>query len=990
MAEEIVKVIKIETGSSERSINSLKADIKSLTKELNSLTIGSERYNKVQADLVNKTTQLKEINSSMRIQTRTLQQDLNALHKFTVGLTSGFTALTGALTLVGADSEDFNKTIQKLLASLTVLNSLSGLRNLIGSFSSVKDSVVRVGDSIKSFFSNAVNSFDPLERRLTQAANNLSGIGNIDIKADIKTSGAGNQIVATNRALAEQSKTIVPLNKQYSEYAESLRTQRSRLQELVSAKKLDQEAIVKQILKEKELIAVVKELNQIEEIAAKNYEKSRSYQKNKNLDLDVLPVSRLQAAARATGKDYDALIEKFKKLSAEGAKSYNEAAQPLKNLQDNLENTKSEYEKLQTEIRNTEKELNETEKAIGKTSNALKFFKNVASTVGWTVLISFLVTAVYKLIDYVKELNKATKAQKLFNQEVNKTTAEISSSTITKFIELQKAYKAVGDTAEDKSQFLKDYADALKETGLKITDAQTAEDAFINNTEKYKQAIIARAKIDAYREQITKKTKEYIENMLELDRQLESGEFKNLTATQRSQLAGISQTGSQYGPSLPSEQQIAQRNEAIIQFQQENLQKIQEQRETYESEYNKFVSDILNKQTDLEKRYSGLWTDTVKAASTQTIKEVKENLPDIDAILQPIMDEIDRFIEAEADVLLGDKDKELRDLENNWFKPYLELYKEYGGDVESLLEEYERRKKAIIDKYSKPDIDYTAELTKIKELYDFQVGQLSNYKPKTDYKQFGYTFQYQSGKDVDAEYENTVAYNNQIYDLTAERINKENELYNNQLANSQLTADEKLKIQQKLAENEKALQDAADKRDDDNTAAAIDRQKKKLQAFQATAQVTSSILGSLGSIYDTKAQTATSEKEMKKASKTAKGFKAAQAVIDALSAANGAYSSMASIPYVGPGLGAAAAAAALIAGYANVKSILAQDITGSSVQNVTANVPSASTPNISYTKELLGDKELDVVNQPIKCYVVESEITNTQNKVRTQVTNSTF
>lgn len=959
MAEEIVKVIKIETGSSERSINSLKADIKSLTKELNSLTIGSERYNKVQADLVTKTTQLKEINSSMRIQTRTLQQDLNNLQKFAVGVTSGFTALTGVLALVGNDSEDFNKTIQKLTASLTVLNSVGGLKDLVESLPGLKDAFKSVGDSIKSFFSSAVNSFDPLERRLTQAANNLSGIGNIDIKADIKTPGAGNQIAVTNKALAEQSKTIVPVNEQWNKYNQELNeaiklagTYQSDLDKLRKIFQDYNTTIPGAVVPLKEFDKAAQDL------VKGNLEPMKEFFDTLTLDEDSL-----RLVASKMGVTYDQL------------------AKGLQNFEDNV---KEDSQYVQ-ELRDS---LVELEAAGGKTGIAFKklggIFKSVFSTAIWTVVISAIVTAIYKIGEYIKKLNEATKAQKLFNQEVNKTTAEISSSTITKFIELQKAYKAVGDTADEKSKFLKDYADALKETGLKITDVQTAENAFINNTEKYKQAIIARAKIDAYREQITKKTKEYIENMLELDRQLESGEWKKLTAGQSIQVAGV---GAGVTPGSRAEQIANEQAKGLRrQFETENIKKIQEQRKTYESEYDKFVSDILSKQTDLEKRYSGLWTDTV----TQTIKEVKENLPDIDAILQPIMDEINQFIEAEADVLLGDKDKELRDLENNWFKPYLELYKEYGGDVESLLEEYERRKKAIIDKYSKPDVDYTAELTKIKELYDFQVGQLSNYKPKTDYKQFGYTFQYQSGKDVDTEYENTVAYNNQIYDLTAERINKENELYNSQLANSQLTADEKLKIQQKLAENEKALDDAAQKRDDDNTTAAIDRQKKRLQAFQATAQVTSSILGSLGSIYDTKAQTAKSEKEMKKATKTAKGFKAAQAVIDALSAANGAYSSMASIPYVGPGLGAAAAAAALIAGYANVKSILAQDVTGSSVQNVTANVPSASTPNISYTKELLGDKELDKVNEPIKCYVVESEITSTQRKAKTQVTNSTF
>ena len=260
---------------------------------------------------------------------------------------------------------------------------------------------------------------------------------------------------------------------------------------------------------------------------------------------------------------------------------------------------------------------------------------------------------------------------------------------------------------------------------------------------------------------------------------------------------------------------------------------------------------------------------------------------------------------------------------------------------------------------------------------------MSLYKPKTTYKQLGLTFQYQSGSDVKKEYQNTLDYNNQVYNLTAERIKKENEIYNKQLENSQLTADEKLNIERKLAENTKALQDAELQRDQDNTQAAIDMQRKKLQAFQATAQVTSSVLGSLGSAFDTKAQLAKTEKEQKKAAETAKGF------IDALSAANGAYSSMSSIPYVGPALGAAAAAAALIAGYANVKQILAQDVSGSTIQQATGTPASVNVPAISYTRNLVGDKELEEINKPQVCLVVE-DLNNVQNRMQVRESNATF
>jgi hypothetical protein len=58
-----------------------------------------------------------------------------------------------------------------------------------------------------------------------------------------------------------------------------------------------------------------------------------------------------------------------------------------------------------------------------------------------------------------------------------------------------------------------------------------------------------------------------------------------------------------------------------------------------------------------------------------------------------------------------------------------------------------------------------------------------------------------------------------------------------------------------------------------------------------------------------------------KGAKAAKGFAITKAIIDTYTAANGAYSAMASIPYVGPALGAAAAAAAIAAGMANVSAI---------------------------------------------------------------------
>ena len=620
-------------------------------------------------------------------------------------------------------------------------------------------------------------------------------------------------------------------------------------------------------------------------------------------------------------------------------------------------------------------------KSLGiATSNVGRVFGQILSTVGWSLLIAIILKGIQTFYNYIKTIKTAAKEQREFNQELNKTTSELSSSKLAKFYELQKAFEQVGNTAKDKEQFLEDYADGLKETGLAINDVQTAEDAFINNTDKYVQAIIARAKIDAYKEQITKKTQETLEKNLELERKIESGEYKT-SAIAQSQ-AGV------VGQGYISKDDLETQRKVVEQARK----KLEDEIEKNNKSLNDFITNQVGNISKLNKEYSALWaTNTKETSKTVDIPDIQ--LPDIQPLLDEISKEIDDFIEAEYDVVLGDREKELRELEEKCFKPYKELYETYGGDINQLTEEYERRRKEIIDKY-KPEPKDTqkeleSQLTAIKETFDFQSKQLSLYKPKTTYKQLGLTFQYQSGSDVKKEYQNTLDYNNQVYNLTAERIKKENEIYNKQLENSQLTADEKLNIERKLAENTKALQDAELQRDQDNTQAVIDMQRKKLQAFQATAQVTSSVLGSLGSAFDTKAQLAKTEKEQKKAAETAKGFKAAQAVIDALSAANGAYSSMSSIPYVGPALGAAAAAAALIAGYANVKQILAQDVSGSTIQQATGTPASVNVPAISYTRNLVGDKELEEINKPQVCLVVE-DLNNVQNRMQVRESNATF
>jgi hypothetical protein len=97
---------------------------------------------------------------------------------------------------------------------------------------------------------------------------------------------------------------------------------------------------------------------------------------------------------------------------------------------------------------------------------------------------------------------------------------------------------------------------------------------------------------------------------------------------------------------------------------------------------------------------------------------------------------------------------------------------------------------------------------------------------------------------------------------------------------------------------------------------------------------------------------------------------------------------------VGPYLAPIAAAGAIASGIANVMTIKQQQFEGgvsSSISSASVSAPAAlSTPPIEYTRNLLGNKETDELNKPMKVYVLESDITNAQNKVKVTENNASF
>lgn len=607
---------------------------------------------------------------------------------------------------------------------------------------------------------------------------------------------------------------------------------------------------------------------------------------------------------------------------------------------------------------------------VGKVKTALKTIGNVTV---WIALATAIGVAINKIIEYISSIKSAEKEAAEFRKSITDTTNQIASKSIAIFRELQIAYERVGDSADAKRKFIEQYSDKIKETGLNITDIKTAEDAFVNNTGNYVEALEARAKAQAIEQAAIKLYEEYLNKRTELENQISDTSFGEVSAWQAFKATAM--FWKDY-------------SNTIYEYTKQNKENTYKQLDDLNKDIEKRLKKLFEDVADTNKKYGGFFNiPTI----TKNTTEAKKVINEFDEWLQKRLEDKDPVDELEDEYirLLALAIKYNRGIEEveAWHQEELKKIRDKARADE------EAKRKADADKAWN---DLQSELKRIRDLSStsnlrepreqtFQTtytqGISKAFGLAGDYEGTGYKFTYQSREDLENQYNAQIEYNNNLLSLTQGRIEQENALLSQQLMNEQLTAEQKEEIQRTLTENNMALSDAQLANEQANTQAYQNLQKARQQALQGTLSVASSIAGSMASIWGEE-------------SKVGKGFATAQALIDTYSAANSAYSAMAGIPIVGPALGIAAAAAAVVAGIANVKKIWEVDESGASgVSGASASIaaPAAlNTAPVEYTRNLLGDKETDLLNEPVKCYVVESDITSAQTKVAVTESNASF
>lgn len=915
---EIKKVISIDAKSSNKSINSLKKDIDALSSSLNDLEIGTKEYNETLALLGKRQSEFNKINEQIARSSRTTAQRFESVAKISTGLASGYGAATAAITLFGKESEDLNKVMVKLQSTIALVQGVGGIKDLLEEL-----------PTLGNWFKKLTDFISPFNTGLNNAAKNLN---QIDAS---KLNGIGTSVGNVGTELGNISKVVKDLE------GTNINLRGGMVQGMLGTP-------AEISASNKSVSNTIPIIGKLGETAKKSFEEVKptfttvaEFLKEAAKETGT-PAERMQKAAKRLGVDLNELKENVEK----GIPTLRKGAEAQKAMAEASEQAAS---------------------GVGKVKTALKTIGNVTV---WIALATAIGVAINKIIEYISSIKSAEKEAAEFRKSITDTTNQIASKSIAIFRELQIAYERVGDSADAKRKFIEQYSDKIKETGLNITNVKTAEDAFVNNTGNYVEALSARAKAQAIEQAAIKLYEEYLNKRTELENQISDTSFGEASAWQAFKATAM--FWKDY-------------SNTIYEYTKKNKENTYKQLDDLNKDIEKRIKKLFEDVADTNKKYGGFFNiPTI----TKNTTEAKKVINEFDEWLQKRLEDKDPVDELEDEYirLLALAIKNNRSIEEveAWHQEELKKIRDKAREDE------ENARKSAADKAWD---DLQTELKRMREArYDIKDTSLEI--PKTQYTQgfakiFGLSgeFSYSSKKDIegykdrllgtDTEEGSIDKYHNQI----KTRLEEQKSFLLKQLENETLTADQRKLIKLELDSIDEQLTENEIDRENKKNKVRENVNKQYQESIKARLDLASKVAGSMATIWGEE-------------SKVGKGFATAQALIDTYSAANSAYSAMAGIPVVGPALGAAAAAAAIAAGIANVKKIWEVDETsGASASSASASIaaPAAlNTAPVEYTRNLLGDKETDLLNEPVKCYVVESDITSAQTKVAVTESNASF
>lgn len=432
----------------------------------------------------------------------------------------------------------------------------------------------------------------------------------------------------------------------------------------------------------------------------------------------------------------------------------------------------------------------------------------------------------------------------------------------------------------------------------------------------------------------------------------------------------------------------------------------QREKWAYERDFQKRIDDANNAAAEEEKRRREQAAKEAKAAAEAAAREAEREKQEKEKERQKDIEAIKAFDKRAKDSAKEDKQRELDDLEEkyNTEKALLDERKDdfenYQEILTDLTAEYEAKRDAIKKKYD--DAEKKRKSDNLKETSDRALGDL-DYKNGRDLTNIELEYSWKEAKNGGLTYDEIIEEHNKIYAAKKEYLLKSADEYKKIMESEDATDQQREDAKRKYYETQDQLRDLNKQKEIQDLEDHKARISAEIDMYRQLGEAIADIFGSIGDILEEDIKNKVkngelTEEEGKKQFKTVKAFQIAQATIQTISGAIAAFMSCQSLPWpVNAIIGAVQAAAVTAAGVAQIAKIKSTQLGGggsSAVSPTAAPVQTAPEEYVpQYTQNATGESEITRLADSIhnqRVYVVESDITEAQNRSKARVTESTW
>ena len=987
--------------------------IRRLREELAGLTEGTEEYTKKFQELSDATAAQSKMMENLKFTSTDTGQILGTMVGVGQSVASSFAMLNGVMALFGAQSDEVRDAMLKIQGVFAIIQSLSGLEN--------------IGDKIEGLaksFKSLKNGASGVSASMSTSAEQIKDTSAASVQAAANINTASQSMLASAQAKNEDTVATEANTFAIRENAEAIDANNTITDIAVQQLKA-------KIKEEEELLAT---------------------------EQMYLQMSTVQVAE---GKYKDAPKE-----LARWQRAVAESTQKIEKLKEQLKNVEKQSDSFNKSMKGTADSTKEAGAGMGQLANGEKTATTATETlktsiqgVGKAIATAFaigiaiaalvsLVTGIIKLANGSYKAEKATKkladSQKELEKSMEKTNFQM---------ETQAGYmEAMGRSYQDVIAYKKQLIKAQIEEAVSVLQTSDA-------WEMYNRKGLGKMK-DSEVPKRFKELKEQVEGAKDnINQLLKSSQQLDIDLRTKAL-----ETATDATESLKSETQKLreeyERNKKLLESQgldttnlnkkyKQDLANLNKQVSVSNKDLGKSIEDLKRQVVDWGKTYKvsleEIRTRLVKIGVAakdvnKIIKDIaKERIKGVQQIVDRIneanrseIDKIKKKYKEESEIvelayqseidMLNQKNAQGLIVQEEYQKQLVEIDRKYGKIRAALLEEEINSGKSAIGKQLMDNANKEVAANQKKAgqeqkvagyKYDLEVINGDNVKEQV-FNLKGVL------SEIDGYYDKTMQKIQSVFDSKKATLEQEVEIYR-AIANDETASDDvRMQAQQKAVDAEIELENTKtefliessnlriDKMNEEEEARKQHIEDVKAYASDMTSAM-SDLFGSLASYYeaDSEAQdenTAEGRKRMEKNFKNQQKMQIAQTTVNTLSGAIGGYMQATQTypaPY-GPILGAAVSAAALIAGFAEIKKIKAQKFDGGGSSSSSSNsfqLPQVEQYEPQYTANITGESDTDKLtnavskgfeNITVTAVVSETDVTKAQNKQKERVRESTW